>query len=653
MIRAFLEWLDDRTGIRSLVHEALFERVPGGARWRYVWGSTLVFAFAVQTITGLFLWMAYSPSRQTAWESVYFVQCEMTLGWLLRGLHHYMAHAMVVLLALHLMQVVIDGAYRAPREVNFWLGLILMQIVLGLALTGYLLPWDQKGFWATGVATNIMGLTPQVGQELQQLVVGGKSYGHHTLSRFFALHAGVLPALLVGFLVLHVTIFRRHGLCAKEPYRKPDCYFWPDQVLKDSVACLAVLIVVLLLIVRPVLPIVGSHSIAEVTSAAHPGDYLGAELGPPADPANEYSAARPEWYFLFLFQFLKLFSGMGEAGERIGAIYAPGAIMLVLFLMPIVGRWKLGHLFNVGFLLCLFVGIAFLTAQAMYDDRVAAWFPNKAFDEGNDVGRQHYEASKKYLEAVETTEHDGRRIRELARANRGIPVSGALSLLREDPQTEGPRLFARHCAACHSHATADGTGIPAQPPSAPNLVGFGSREWIAGLLDKARIVGPDYFGNTKHKDGEMCRFVKDEFNPEHTAKVSAALSAEASLPGQAEADQRDAAIIAEGRALLTGDAGCINCHKFHDQGEELAPELTGYASREWLAGMISDPTHKRFYGENNDRMPSFAKSANPQENRVSALDLGILVSFLRGEPYEPAAATSHSEAVAVAAAATE
>ena len=96
-----------------------------------------------------FLWMAYSPSTQTAWESVYYIQHEMHGGWLLRGIHHFMAQAMVVLLALHLMQVVIDGAYRAPREVNFWLGLVLMQIVLGLALTGYLLPWDQKGYWAT------------------------------------------------------------------------------------------------------------------------------------------------------------------------------------------------------------------------------------------------------------------------------------------------------------------------------------------------------------------------------------------------------------------------------------------------------------------------------------------------------------------------
>ena len=156
MMRAFLAWLDDRTGCNDLVKETLYERIPGGARWRYVWGSTLVFTFTIQVITGIFLWTAYSPSAQTAWESVYFIQEKMFLGWLVRGIHHFAAQAMTVLLAIHLIQVIIDGAYKAPREVNFWLGLILMKIVLALGLTGYLLPWDQKGYYATKVTTNIM-----------------------------------------------------------------------------------------------------------------------------------------------------------------------------------------------------------------------------------------------------------------------------------------------------------------------------------------------------------------------------------------------------------------------------------------------------------------------------------------------------------------
>src|SRR6476659_9473052 len=180
-MKRFLDWLDHRTRIKKITHEALYENVPGGSRWRYVWGSTLTFALVVQFITGIFLWMAYSPSSQTAWESVYYIQDEMTGGWLLRCLHHFMAQAMTILLVLHLMQVVIDGAYKAPREVNFWTGILLLLLVLALSLTGYLLPWDQKGFWATKVATNIMAITPMIGPQLQRLIIGGPNYGHHTL----------------------------------------------------------------------------------------------------------------------------------------------------------------------------------------------------------------------------------------------------------------------------------------------------------------------------------------------------------------------------------------------------------------------------------------------------------------------------------------
>src|SRR3954453_8275990 len=234
-MKAFFDWLDQRTGCRALTREALYENVPGGSRWRYVWGSTLSFTFMVQVITGIFLWMAYSPSSQTAWESVYYIQHQMAGGWLLRGIHHFTAQAMTVLLVFHLMQVLIDGAYKAPREINFWLGLVLLMLVLGLSLTGYLLPWDQKGFWATKVATNIMAITPFIGPELQRVVLGGTEYGHHTLTRFFPLPAGVLPGLVIALIGVHVYLFRRHGLTPKQPLRKPDAAFWPDQVLKDAV----------------------------------------------------------------------------------------------------------------------------------------------------------------------------------------------------------------------------------------------------------------------------------------------------------------------------------------------------------------------------------------------------------------------------------
>jgi len=645
MRRAFLDWLNQRTGYRRIVNSALYENIPGGARWRYVWGSTLVFTLTVQFVTGLFLWMSYSPSSTTAWESVYYIQHEMTAGWLLRGVHHYTASVMNVLLVLHLMQVVIDGAYKAPREINFWFGLAMLLLVLGLSLTGYLLPWDQKGYWATKVATNILGIVPLVGPSLQKVVIGGADYGHHTLTRFFALHAGVLPAAVVLLLFWHIFLFRRHGITAKDPKRSADQRFWPDQVLKDAVACLAVLAAILFLVLQPRL--FGT------------GHELGAELGAPADPSETYSAARPEWYFLFLFEFLKHFPGESEIW---GAVIIPGLVMGVIFLMPIIGRWRLGHRFNIGLLFSLLCGICLLTYLARTQDQ----------------------KDPDYLAAVKDAEREAARVKELARSPTGIPAAGAATLLRSDSLTQGPKLFARNCASCHRYGGLDGLGkifmgtyvaktndtlaaiaqahfmsetqlvslnnlkknsiAPGQelkvhePPSAADLKGFASRQWIAGMLDPGQISGSNYFGGTRFKDGKMARFVKKDiagFSPEQQArlhKVVVALSAEAGLKSQRTIDERHTAAIAEGKTLIASEEmRCTECHQFHKPDEDAtAPDLTGYGSRQWLIEFISDPAHQRFYGKGNDRMPRFG-----EDKILSPESIALLVDWLRGDWYEP------------------
>lgn len=602
-MNTFLDWLDHRTGARGFVHEALYERIPGGARWRYVWGSTLVFTFAAQMITGFFLWMAYSPSAQTAWESVYWIQYQMWGGWFVRGLHHFTAQAMVVLLAIHLLQVIIDGAYRAPREVNFWLGLILMQIVLGLSLTGYLLPWDQKGYWATRVATNLMGLVPVVGESLQRVVVGGADYGHHTLTRFFALHAGLLPLLLIVFLVLHVALFRRHGICAKSSATRPDGYFWPEQVLKDAIACFAVLTIVVALVMWP-----------GFTANGFQPHRAGAELLAPADGSEQFSAARPEWYFLFLFQLLKYFPGKSEI---VGAIVLPGAVMLLLVLMPIIGRWRIGHALNVvAVCALLLVGIAPLTILAWREDR------------------QGPEADGFAL-AVANARLDAERAVELAGGPDGISPLGALSMLRSDVKTRGKRLFGQHCAPCHGKSPVEGQAND-ENFGAPDLGGFASRVWIGGLLDAEQIAGPKFFGHTKHRESDMAGFVRDDLKSwpkEEVESVVMALSAEASLKSQAAADQKEQQRIEAGRALIRDDSrGCVMCHKFHDAGEsESRPDLTNYGSRQWLIDFISNPSHPRFYpGEANDRMPAFG-----EQKLLSPEEIGVIADWLRGDWWSP------------------
>jgi ubiquinol-cytochrome c reductase cytochrome b subunit len=371
-------WLDHRTGCNALVKALLIERIPGGARWRYVWGSCLVFVLSLQVITGLLLMTAYSPGDSTAWSSVYFIQYQMDFGWLIRGLHHFGSQTMVVLLGIHMLQVVIAGAHLPPREVNWWLGLALLGVVLGLSLTGYLLPWDQKGYWATQVATNIMGSLPVLGPFIQKVVVGGPEYGHQTLTHFYALHVGVLPPLMIVLIIAHLAVFRRHGVTAPAN-AQGEGMFWPAQAFKDMVMSMIIFGVMLALV------IFGGHghklegataqktdagwletTYEDVARAGRQG--LGANLDAPADPATPSYPARPEWYFLFLFQLLKYFEGDREI---IGTVIIPAGVGFVLFILPLLGYGRLrtfGHVVGVLVIVGLLGGVAALTFLAIADD---------------------------------------------------------------------------------------------------------------------------------------------------------------------------------------------------------------------------------------------------------------------------------------------
>ncbi len=631
-MNAIINWLDSRTGFRDLMHEALYERVPGGARWRYVWGSTLVFTFTLQMITGFMLWSAYSPSTRTAWESVYYIQHEMFLGYIIRGLHHYAAQAMVVLMAIHLIQVVIDGAYKAPREMNFWLGIVLMMIVLGLSLTGYLLPWDQKGYYATQVTTNIMSATPIAGPEIQKLAQGGNDYGHLTLTRFFAMHAGILPATLVGFLALHIYVFRRHGLKVHDEKHAPDTTFWPDQVLRDAVACLAVLAVVLMLaVLRP------------------------AELSAPADPAVKFDAARPEWYFLFLFRFLR-FHAVESLGLTFGAIVVPGIIMGILTVMPITAHFlgNVGHMLNKAFLWLMALGIVVLTVMAFYED-------------ANDRGHQA---------ALAESHRDGQRAIELASGPDKIPVDGAVSLLRRDPFTQGPRLFAQHCAACHriNGHTGRGTLVMEKDaqkntivgaPTAADLGNFGKREWMTGIVmdyskhfswlknsrwykgaaakaaagESVEYINPDSSEMANWTSGNT-ESLKSAENAENVKALVEFLAAEAGhKPGEF-----DAALVEQGRKLATegtwagelNGTSCKSCHETigdefpaqpTDEGASGYPTMAKYGSAAWLKDFIRNPAAARHYGAKNQMTASTPEKLTDQ-------DLDLLVQWMTGD-YSP------------------
>ncbi|HEV3448868.1 MAG TPA: cytochrome b N-terminal domain-containing protein, partial [Gemmataceae bacterium] len=386
MLGRLATWFDDRSGSRKLVAALLIERIPGGARWRYVWGSCLAFVFAIQLITGVLLMTSYSAGDSTAWSSVYFIQYQMDFGWFIRGLHHFGSQTMVVLLGVHMLQVVIAGAHLPPREINWWLGLGLLGMVLGLSLTGYLLPWDQKGYWATQVATNIAGNQPVVGPQLQKIVVGGPTYGHHTLTRFYTLHTAVLPPLVIVFIILHLMVFRRHGVThgvplgddGEPPPSPKDSWFWPEQAFRDLLVSMLIFAVMIGLVLwgfgqKIETPSPSAGGEAQTASLyerwAHAGrEGKGANLDAPADPARPYPA-RPEWYFLFLFQLLKYFEGPQEI---IGTVVIPVAAGVLLALLPLLGYGrmrKFGHAVGLLVIVGLLVSVGVLTYQAIAKDR--------------------------------------------------------------------------------------------------------------------------------------------------------------------------------------------------------------------------------------------------------------------------------------------
>jgi ubiquinol-cytochrome c reductase cytochrome b subunit len=665
VIEKLYEWLDHRISYRKIKDAMLLEHIPGGAKWRYVWGSTLVFVFLIQLVTGVLLMTAYSPGDSTAWGSVYFIQYQMDFGWLIRGLHHFGSQTMVVLLGVHMLQVVIAGAQLPPREFNWWLGLGLMGIVLGLSLTGYLLPWDQKGFFATQVATNILGSLPGVGSFLQKVVIGGPVYGNHTLTHFYALHVGILPPLLIVLLIAHVAIFRRHGITAPPGAQaKGVGLFWPDQAFRDMVVCLLIFGVMLGLV------IFGGHGtkLEAIASPAveQPGLYerlakagqagLGANLDAPADPLTEGYPARPEWYFLFLFQLLKYFEG---DQFLIGAVAIPNGVAVLLFLLPLFGfgrMRKFGHVVGIFVVVALLASVGVLTVLALAEDSPTAYplglgggtKDAKDMQHKFDIARD--QAQRAIVLAARGVRQEGGGYLQ------GIPEEGGRYLLRNDPVTQGPKLFKKHCAVCHAFGADEPGG-----KKASDLSGFGSEAWLRGLL--ANPGDPKYFGHTKLEGmknwrardvaKERAKWRKNDGDEEAKRKIAdqdADFNTIAKwLAQQAQPKaRRDAALDKKGRELF--DDNCASCHAFGGEGGKTAPDLTDYASARWIRGMILEPASPSRHGKNNE-MTAFRDTSGPggdlllkefldlhkkNDTKVtvadlSALDRELIIRWLTGD----------------------
>ncbi len=311
------EWLNKRTGLDALLKTALYEPIPGGARFAYVFGSGLLFIYISQVITGIFLALYYVPSADHAHTTVAYITKSITAGSFLRSLHAYGASAMIVVLLLHLSQTYIYGAYKGRRELLWLSGCVLFALVLGMAFTGYLLPWDQRAYFATAVGTNAVSEVPLLGESLKRMMRGGTEMGTLTISRFFVAHVFLIPAGIFALVASHIFIFRKAGAAGpftENPY-KPEQkaeLFYPRQVLMDL--SLTALLIIGLGVMAFLAPI---------------------QLGPPANPADAQYIPRPEWYYLPIFQWLKYWHG---AASVIGILVIPAVVVLAIVALPFMDR---------------------------------------------------------------------------------------------------------------------------------------------------------------------------------------------------------------------------------------------------------------------------------------------------------------------------
>ncbi len=314
LLRTTRDWLEDRTGLPSAIQHFLDEQIPASAGWHQVFGSVALFAFLIQAATGFLLALNYGATPSEAHASIRYIMTELTGGPMIRGLHHWGASAMIVVVVLHMAQTFIWGAYKRPREATWIVGCTLLLMVLAFGLTGYLLPWDNKAYWGTTVTTQIAGLAPGAGPYIKRLLgADGDVIGSITFSRFYAAHVMLLPAITMLLIGAHLYLVRRHGVTPlPADADRPKKRFYPEQVLKDTVAAFAYVMVVALF-----------------------ANFAKLGLGSMADPTDTQYIPRPEWYFLFMFQVLKIFEG---PLEFLGAVVLPNLAIVALFLVPFFDR---------------------------------------------------------------------------------------------------------------------------------------------------------------------------------------------------------------------------------------------------------------------------------------------------------------------------
>jgi ubiquinol-cytochrome c reductase cytochrome b subunit len=463
-----LTWLDQRTGIVTLTKDFLTEDVPGGASYWYTFGSATLFALMLQIATGIFLCFYYAPSTSTAWESTKYLIDKVPAGHLVLSLHYWGASAMIAFMTMHLLQGLLWGAYKKPRELQWIVGVLLFIMTLVLGLTGYLLPWDLNALLASRVAINVAGNAPVLGPAILSLLQDGSGIGTLTINRFFGIHVWLVPALLVGLVGLHLLIFRWNGPAGppidEAPKLKPG-RFWPDQLFMDTVVAFAMFVIIIGLAV-----------------------FSPAPLDDKADPNNAQFVPYPAWYFLALYAALDVVGNFPpqivQTATLFATIIGPTLLIVLLVALPFVDRnpsrrpsrrpWVLGGtaLVVAGIIALSFIGQSNVVTQQLAHNIIG---PNAP---------------------VAAVAGAGGGALVTGPQGTGGTSGGSTSVTAPNAGT-GSTVYTTNCSGCHG-ANGEGTASVAPPLAGNDFVTGDPKKVITvvanGLNGKITVKGQDWNG---------------------------------------------------------------------------------------------------------------------------------------------------------------
>ncbi len=611
-----LGWIDSRTGIVDISKKVLDEHIPGGARFAYVFGSGLLFIFLLQAVTGVSLALYYTPTAETAHTSVAYITKQVAGGAFLRSLHSYGASAMIIVLVLHFLQTFFYGSFKGRRELLWASGALLSLLVLGMGFTGYLLPWDQKAYFATAVGTNIMGQAPFIGNMLTRVVRGGDTIGTLTLSRFYVAHVFLIPSSIFLFIAAHVLLFRKAGPAGpvnEHPVapKLPPEHFYPRQVLIDMAFVLVIM------------------AVLSALSFFHP-----VTLGPIANPADTHFLPRPEWYYLPMFEWLKLWEGPNVV---IGVLVIPGLLAMVFFLLPFIDRglerkpWR--RPIPALAVSIVVLGMVYLGVKSRYEDRHDPAIANQLSVQEEQEKTYTATSFEPFIESND------------------VPGTSTSSESANPQVAVGKGIFiTRGCTACHGIG---GIGTAAAPSLVSVTHKFSETNLIAmlhnptprmragrmpsvdappnemsalvaflGVLGSREAnVAPVYV--TQPSNALMGRFEKTSFSTDKTQAVEGR--------GNSALPVSPANSVTAGRQIYQ-ETGCFVCHGQAGAGGR-APALAPLVSKltdSDLAHLLQQPNARMQAGG----MPSV--TASPDE-------ISVLITYLRSLPTPQAAQPAHDQ----------